>query len=267
MRKRIILLLTVCLILITVTGCGKKVRTNSTPVTTEKTSVTETELATDTQTEEPREQMGETSTQADADSTEENMSETEEPVSGTEESQQDDTTQHKYLEVLQNKMTFVDTNNNSKPSFLRSIYYGEGVTCTPKQFALVDFDRDSEPEVCVQVNLGVDSEFVVLHYSDGKVYGDSFPYRALQQLGNNGYYLASSGAANTDIMGMSFDGSKVIENKVAYSDVDGGNNPVYFKGNGVQMKEKDWTKLLTGVQNNPPVWHTFDEEDWESYFD
>lgn len=274
MKKRLIILLAVSLLSINIAGCGSKVKNDNTPNVKDTTYTTETETTNGTQISDDTEKVEKATTEATTASEEENVSDTEENVSDTQENlsdtqenQQEDPTQNTLLKVLQNKMTFIDTNNASKQSYLKSIYYGDGVTCTPKQFALVDFDRDGEPEICVQVDLGFDSEFVVLHNQDGKVYGYSFPYRALQQLGNNGYYLASSSASNTDIMKMDFDGSKVIKNKVAYSSVDSGNNPVYFKGSGAKMEEKDWTKLLNSVQKNPPVWHTFDEEDWESYLE
>lgn len=229
MKKRMIILLAFSFMLISIAGCGDKIKDESEPVSTAKAS-------------------------------------TEENVSETEENQPEDLAQSKYLEVLSNKTTFIDTNNDSKPTYMKSIYYGEGVTCKPKQFALVDYDRDGNPEVCVQIELGFDSEFVVLHYSDGQVYGYSFVYRGMEQIGSNGYYTASSGAAYTDILSLNFNGSKMTEDKVAYSDVDANNNPVYFKGNGTQMEEADWNTLLNDVQNNPVVWHTFDESDWESYF-
>lgn len=191
---------------------------------------------------------------------------TEENASETQNQQPADTVQDKYLAVLKNEATFIDTNNNSKPSYMNDIFYGDGVTCTPKQFALVDYDQDGEPEVCVQVDLGFDSEFVVLHSYDGEVYGYTFVYRGMEQIGTNGYYIGSNGAAYTDILSLQFDGSEMAESKVAYSDVDSENNPIYLNGDGTQMKEADWTVLLDSIQNDAVAWHSFDDSDWDTYF-
>ena len=240
------ILLMLNLILLSIAGCGDKEKNSSAAVATEEKQVMETETQT---------------------STEETQSATEENESDVVTKQQADNVQSKYLAVLRNEATFIDTNNDSNTSYMNNIFYGEGVTCTPKQFALVDYDRDGESEVCVQIDLGFDSEFVVLHYFDGEVYGYTFVYRGMEQIGNNGYFIGSNGAAYTDILSLQFDGSEMAESKVAYSDVDSENNPIYLNGDGTQMNEADWTVLLESVQNDTVVWHSFDGGDWDAYFE
>jgi len=250
--------------MVSIVGCGEKEENRNIPVTTEVKQVIETEKQ-----EKPEEEF--------MIGTEETVSDTEETVSDTKENteevssdtttkQQSEEVENKYLEVLRNEATFIDTNNVYTPSYMSSIYYGDGVVCTPEKYALVDYDRDGEPEVCVQVDLGFDSEFVVLHYFDGNVYGYSFVYRGMEQIGNNGYYIGSNGAAYTYILSLAFNESKMIENTVAYSDLDSENNPVYFDGNGTQMEEADWSVILNSIHDDTVTWHSFADSDWETYF-
>lgn len=162
-----------------------------------------------------------------------------------------------YQSVLKNEMTFVDTNNNNTPSYLNDVHYSDDVTCTPKQYAMVDFDGDGEKEVCVEMDLGFDGEFIVLHYFDGTVYGYSFPYRGMELLSENGCYIGSSGAANNYIFSMSFHDADYVEKTVAYSDLDDNAVAVYFNENGEPITEAEFNALFNSIQAAPASWITF----------
>ena len=252
MRKKIILLFMMNFMIVSIVGCGKKEENLNIPASTEEKQVIETEKQ-----EKPEEEYMIGTEETVADPKVSTEASTEEVSSDTTTKQQSEEVENKYLEVLRNEATFIDTNNGSTPSYMSSIYYGDGVVCTPEKYTLVDYDRDGEPEVCVQVDLGFDSEFVVLHYFDGNVYGYSFVYRGMELIGNNGYYIGSNGAAYTYILSLAFNESKMVENTVAYSDLDSENNPVYFDGNGTQMDEADWSALLNSIDNDAVTWNSF----------
>lgn len=231
-------------------GCGKKEENINTKDSTIEKQVKETET--------------QDSTQQEVSDINEN---TKEDLYDEKNNQQLEDVRNKYLQVLRNEETFIDTNNESTPSYMNNIYYGEGVVCTPKKYALVDFDKDGVEEVCVEVDLGFDTEFIVLHYFDGTVYGYSFVYRGMEQIGNNGYYIGSAGAGYMLILSMEFNETEMIENTVAYSELDSENSPVYFDSNKTQMKEADWSSLLAGIQDDTVTWHSFEDSDWEMYLD
>lgn len=249
MRKKIMLLFIMNLMMVSIVGCGKKEENSSMTSSTQEKQVIETET--------------QNSTEEIVSETKEN---TEEVSSDKTTKQQSEDVKNKYLEVLRNETTFIDTNNASTPSYMDSIYYGDGVVCTPEKYALVDYDRDGAPEVCVQVDLGFDAAFIVLHYFDGNVYGYSFVYRGMEQIGNNGYYIASNGAAYTYILSMGFDRSEMTENIVASSELDSENKPVYFNGDKTLMEEADWLDILNSIQDDTVTWHLFEDSDWETYF-
>lgn len=245
--KKIIVLLIMNILMISMVGCGQKGKENdNSSVSTEDKQIIETETQQNT----------------------ENVItvDTEEVSADTQVEQSIEDIQRKYLEVLRNETSFIDTNNNSTPSYINNIFYGNEVVCTPEKFALVDYDNDGSPEVCILVDLGFDKEFVVLHYFDGNVYGYSFGYRSMQEVGNNGYYIGSSGAAYTSILSLNFNKNEIVENTVAYSDLDSENNPIYFSGDGNQIDEADWSLLLNSVEDDSVEWHSFEDDAWEAYF-
>jgi len=83
------------------------------------------------------------------------------------------------------------------------------------QFTVMDLNDDEVPEVILERYY--DGEKLVLHYSDGKIYGYTFVYRAMMQLKKDGTYNFSSGAADSGYGMLRFLSDAYEEDILGYS--------------------------------------------------
>lgn len=106
-----------------------------------------------------------------------------------------------YKAVLQNKAEFFST-DDSKNLLLNDFLVKEknnGVIYKITHFAVVPMDGDKIPEVVLELTVGNYPEFYeILHYMNGKVYGYTRVYRALEGLKTDGTFWASGGASDNE---------------------------------------------------------------------
>lgn len=129
----------------------------------------------------------------------------------------------------------------------------------PDKYAIIDMDRDGSPEVVVELTDHSNSWYVVLRYYDGNVYGYSFTLRAFLALRADGRYMASSGAAYNYIMEMSFDGVRLKEKTLAYSEMEG-DEVVYYVA-GERATEEKFNAIFDDYYNSrQPDWYLFSSD-------
>jgi len=87
----------------------------------------------------------------------------------------------------------------------------------PDQYSIIDLDQDGTPEAVVSLQVNYDGWILVMRYYEGNVYGYSYQLRGFELPKADGTYLASSGAADNSILGLSFDGYDIKEHALAYS--------------------------------------------------
>jgi hypothetical protein len=123
-------------------------------------------------------------------------------------------------------------------------------------YAVVDMDRDNTPEVIVNLSSGMDGWIIVLRYYEGSVYGYPFVYRGLLSPKMDGTYMASSGAADNNIIEMSFNGyelqEKILGCSISMNDV------VEYYVTGQKVSEKDYNNFSAKFFDKEDVsWHPF----------
>lgn len=88
----------------------------------------------------------------------------------------------------------------------------------PSEFTILDMNGDKIPEVVIEIDVGSDCIYEVLHYYNGKMYGYYFVNRAMEALKADGTHVGSSGAMDNSIIKLSFSGNKLNEITLAYSE-------------------------------------------------
>ena len=120
-----------------------------------------------------------------------------------------------FVNLLQNKLPFILVDNvidggrvitTREPMFLSDFLShnkGPDYIIHVTQFAIVDMDGDGMPEVILEIFPGGDR--LVLHYRNGRVFGNGFPYRGLRFLKTDGTFYTSGGAATGSITRLRFE--------------------------------------------------------------
>jgi hypothetical protein len=120
--------------------------------------------------------------------------------------------------VLKNNSAFISASDN------RNMYLNQlpgsfaGARMEIAQFAVIDLDHDSMPEVVLWENVNGNVYGVeVLHYQDGAVYGYEFGHRQLGQLKMDGTFSFSSSASDSGIGALIFSDSTYVIDEITYS--------------------------------------------------
>lgn len=124
------------------------------------------------------------------------------------------------------------------------------------KYAIIDMDRDGSPEAVVELTDRSNSWYVVLRYHEGNVYGYSFTLRAFLALRADGRYMASSGAAYNSILEMSFDGIRLKEKTLAYSEMDD-DEVVYYLADERATEDKFNAIFNDYFNSRQPDWYLF----------
>lgn len=102
-----------------------------------------------------------------------------------------------YWQVLNNKKSFVSSNEGNQEFYLNEYYWKrDSLSEFPfetNQFIIVDLDGDGNNEIVLYTML---EQAEVLDYQDGVVYGYQFVYRGLKNILTNGVFNGSSGASD-----------------------------------------------------------------------
>lgn len=129
------------------------------------------------------------------------------------------------------------------------------VSDTPKifcQFAVVDMDGDTTPEVVLAIEEY--RGFVILRYQEGHIYGYDVPYRVMMTLRENGAFISSQGAFDNQMEKMYFIGDTYVEDQKAYYE------DSYFI-NGILVDKSDYDEVDALFKETPEVqWHDYTEE-------
>ena len=147
--------------------------------------------------------------------------------------------------------------------YLNKIYhfldYSFDQNLTPNQYAIIDLDQDSTPEVVVRLSLNYDDWVMILRYFDGKVYGYSIVSRGFESPKTNGTYIASSGAFDNKIMQLSFEGIILKENTLGASTLVNENMEYYIGEN--KVTEEEYDKFNNDFYNSEDAkWYLFPSE-------
>lgn len=168
-------------------------------------------------------------------------------------------------EVLMGEAMFVNRDNNDEDTYIGMV---DNITGTmfdkyliPARFTVVDMDQDGEKEVIVDLTTGTDGWNLVLHYHEGKVYGYGYVYRGMLNIGNDGRYTFSNGAADNGIAHLVFDGSSVTEEILAQSI--GSSKEYYVLGS--KVSEQEYIDYINSNNSNQAEWYDFTKENIEKY--
>lgn len=164
-----------------------------------------------------------------------------------------------FKDVLKNKVKInqkaykgsYDEGTTYQPFYLNELIRKIGFekNWKPSKFTILDMNGDKIPEVVIEIDVGSDGIYEVLHYYNGKVYGYYFVYRAIESLKADGTHVGSSGAMDNSIIKFSFSGNKLNEITLAYSET-------------TNKKDKKGYPVINYVIANKPVSDT----EFESYY-
>ncbi len=126
-----------------------------------------------------------------------------------------------YLEVLRGEAEFysVIIGRNLDMAHLKdAITPDDQPLAAVKEFAAVDLDRDGKEEIILRVAFGDNDNagFVILHETDGYIYGYSVVPRGLQELKADGTFSYSSGAADHGFGALSFTAEGLEWDEISY---------------------------------------------------
>lgn len=122
-----------------------------------------------------------------------------------------------YIQVLNNYDSFKDVNSGGEDVYLNEYAYEDEYTEDPlpytiNKFTYLDLDEDSENEVVLEMDYGLDGAYAVLKEIDGTIYGYDFNYRSINPLYADGTIMGSNGAANNELYRLEFTTDGALEN-------------------------------------------------------
>ena len=101
--------------------------------------------------------------------------------------------------------SYVGSTIHLETTYLTNITKNDSVEGELPQFAIIDLDKDSIPEVVFQ--LPDFSRYIILRYNNGDVLGYEIPYRGLQNLKSDGTFRTSNGSSDGTISRLHFWGN------------------------------------------------------------
>ena len=176
-----------------------------------------------------------------------------------------------YKAVLQNNMTFYNTNDQKHYKLSEFDYWGEDSYLPLKvvSFAVVDMDGDGVPEVILELTSGFDGSFEVLHYEDGQVYGFNHPYRGIIDLTSDGIYWGSDGAADGGFYKASISKSRYETTALGYSESAADESVTHYI-DGTKVSDAQYNEFLEKMwahaRENKAVWYDFIDSNIASAF-
>lgn len=119
------------------------------------------------------------------------------------------------LDVIDNKIPFVDANN--KEIFLKDYKISEydNYDFSPFEYASVDFDSDKTNELVISETQ--QNFYLILRYDEAKnkIYGYNADVRSLIDLKTDGTFMQSSGAGINSISKLKFENGEIVFTELA----------------------------------------------------
>jgi len=186
-----------------------------------------------------------------------------------------------FIGVLQNNVKVnqkaykgsYDEGTTYQPFYLNELVgkIGFEKSWNPNEFTILDMDGDKIPEIVIEIDVGGDGIFEVLHYYKSKVYGYYFVYRAMELIKIDGTHIGSSGAMDNDILKLSFSGSNLIWLTLASSEstdkVDNSGEPLinYFIANKPVTESEFLSMFEKQYAKTDATWYKFNTSNIEKY--
>lgn len=158
-----------------------------------------------------------------------------------------------YEAILRGEGTFLDGAGEVDLQHInKSVSSDDHVTATAEEFAVVDMDGDGAVEVILRltVNGNKGEAYVILHYYDGAVYGNTRFIRQLRKLRTDGLFCFSGGAASHGWGTIEFNGGEAIDiRKVEQfgSPDDSFNSTMKYFIEGKEVTEEAYSAVKLGL--------------------
>lgn len=138
--------------------------------------------------------------------------------------------------------------------YLKEIPYGYEGKTSITQFAIVDMDGDTLPEVVLAIEEYYG--YIILRYREGQIFGNVVGIREMGSLNIAGAFYSSSGAADGGIGKFYFVGDTIVSNEaVRMTDQD-----AFYIHDTISDKET-WDEMNNLFAESPEVeWYDFTEE-------
>jgi hypothetical protein len=188
-----------------------------------------------------------------------------------------------YKNVLQNKVPInlkdvVDEKNITQNIFLNKFFESlasDDATFSSFHFSIIDMDKDSTPEVIVDIIVGDDKDnqpygYVVLHYYKGNVYGYLFSYKGLEELKKDGTFRWSGGAGDWGYSSLKFNNDTFKQENFTYiqsgENKDGNPTHLYFVDNMPSTEDAFISSVDKQGTKKSVDWYDFTPINIENYF-
>lgn len=171
--------------------------------------------------------------------------------------------------VLRGEMEFRDTLSGRSLDISRvqeTVTPDTSITIEPEYFAAVDLDADGTAEVIVSLSIrgAGTSDYLVLRWQDGVVYGYTFAAREFSDVRTDGTFWSSGGASDTGICRVTFDRDTYSIDRFTYSldrPSDDGDGVSYFVDHQ-EATEEAWDLAISQWKEIPYVeWYQLTDDE------
>ncbi|GKX30341.1 hypothetical protein SH1V18_28210 [Vallitalea longa] len=157
----------------------------------------------------------------------------------------DDSLLATYKDILTSRVSFHNIDFDKKV-FLSEINYEE-YSLIPVSYSLIDMNRDSIPELVLEMTLGSADFVMVIHIEDSKISSHIFSHRQMSDIKVDGTFFSSGGAGYYCINELEFVDDNYIINQLGYHEVgwdeEGDVVISYYLGNE-KVNETEFTSFM-----------------------
>ena len=176
--------------------------------------------------------------------------------------------------VLSDSAAFLETGIGEKiqlSDLSRAVSPDPETTLEIPRFTVMDLDADGKPEVVLFLRVNGNDFYgcEILHAENNEVYGYCLPYRAFNNLKEDGTFTFSGGAANSGVATIKFENQTCYTNELARSDVfyTASQDPVatYFVNGQPSSQEAFQAEMARQEQKEDAVQYDFTDENIRLY--
>ena len=175
-----------------------------------------------------------------------------------------------YKAVLRGEMEFLNTPHYDSFDISRlreAITPDTSITLEPEYFTAVDMDADGMAEVIVSLAIsGVGtSDYLVLRWQEGVVYGYTFAEREFSDLKTDGTFWNTGGASDVGICRVAFDRDTRSIDRFTYSLYRPSDDGISYFVDKQEATEEEWNLALNQWKAIPYVeWYEFTDANIET---